>query len=44
MIQKEIINHALGTGMKKEIHAHYIKRFRIRQWIAIHGKSQNALF
>ena len=30
MIRKEIISHALGTGVKKEIHARYIKRFRIR--------------
>ena len=44
MIQKEIINHALGAGVKKEIHARNIKRFRIRKWISIHGKSQNTLF
>ena len=31
MIRKEIINHALGAGMKKEIHTRYIKRFRIRK-------------
>ena len=30
MIRKEIISHALGTGVKKEIHARYIKHFRIR--------------
>ena len=30
MIRKEIeiISHALGTSVKKEIHARYIKRFR----------------
>ena len=30
VIRKEIISHAFGTGVKKEIHARYIKRFRIR--------------
>ena len=30
VIRKEIISHALGAGVKKEIHARYIKRFRIR--------------
>ena len=44
MIRKEIINHALGAGVKKEIHGSYIKRFRIHQWTSIHGKSQNTLF
>ena len=44
MIRKEIISHPLGTGVKKEIHARYIKRFRISKWTSIHGKSQNALF
>ena len=44
MIRKEIINHALGAGVKKEIHARYIKLSRIRTWTSIHGKSQNALF
>ena len=44
MIQKEIINHALRAGVKKEIHARYIKRFHIHKWTSIHGKSQNALF
>ena len=38
MIRKEIISHALGAGVKKEIHAHYIKRFRICKWTSIHGK------
>ena len=32
MIRKEIISHALGAVVKKEIHARYIKRFRIRKW------------
>ena len=32
MIRKEMINHALGAGVKKEIHARYIKCFRIRKW------------
>ena len=44
MIRKEIISHALGVGLKKEIQARYIKRFRIRKWTSVHGKSQNALF
>ena len=44
MIRKEIINHALEAGVKKEIHARYIKRFRIPKWASIHEKSQNALF
>ena len=44
IIRKEIINHVLGAGVKKEIHARYIKRFRIRKWTSIHGKSQNPLF
>ena len=34
----------LGVGVKKEIHARYIKRFRTCKWTSIHGKSQNALF
>ena len=44
MIQKEIISYALGAGVKKEIHPRYIKRFWIRKWTSIHGKSKNALF
>ena len=44
MIRKEMINHALGAGVKKEIHARYTKHFRIRKWASLHGKSQNALF
>ena len=44
MIRKKIISHALDVGVQKEIHARYIKRFRIRTWTSIHGKSQNALF
>ena len=44
MIQKEIISYALGAGVKKEIHPRYIKRFCIRKWTSIHGKSKNALF
>ena len=44
VIRKAIISHALGAGMKKEIDARYIKRFRIRKWTSIHGKSLNALF
>ena len=44
VIRKEIISHALGAGVKKEIHARYIKRFCIHKWTSIHGKSQNALF
>ena len=43
MMRKEIINHALGAGVTKEIHARYIKRFRIRKWTSIHEKSQNRL-
>ena len=39
MIRKEIISHAVGAGVKKEIHARYIKRFHIRKWTSIHGKS-----
>ena len=39
VIRKEIISHALGAGVKKEIHACYIKRFCLRKWISIHGKS-----
>ena len=34
---KRDINHALGAGVKKEIHARYIKRFRIGKWISVHG-------
>ena len=44
MIRKEIIILALGVGVKKEIHARYIKHFRISKWTSIHGKSQNDLF
>ena len=44
MIRKEIISYALVAGVKKTVHARYIKRFRIRKWASIHGKSQNALF
>ena len=44
MIQEEIISRALGAGVKKEIHARYIKRFCIHKWMSIHGKSQNARF
>ena len=44
VIRKEMVNHALGAGAKKEIHARYTKHFRIRKWTSLHGKSQNALF
>ena len=44
MIRKEIISHALGAGLKKEIQTRYINRFRISKWTLVHGKSQNALF
>ena len=30
-IRKEITNLALGAGLKKEIRARYIKRFRMRK-------------
>ena len=39
MIRKEIISHAVGAGVKKEIQARYIKRFHIHKGTSIHGKS-----